>query len=51
MSTPESNPVTTVVKRPYEPPVLRTFGTVTALTQTTSRDGRTMDGGPNNVKT
>jgi hypothetical protein len=38
-------------RRPYEEPSLRTFGSVASLTQTISREGSAMDGGPNNIKT
>jgi hypothetical protein len=38
-------------RRPYRVPSLRVFGTVAAITATTSMDGQAMDGGPNNIKT
>ena len=38
-------------RRPYQPPVLRVFGSVTAITATLSMDGQLKDGGPNNIKT
>ena len=40
-----------VSRRPYREPVLRVFGSVAAITATTSMDGQQMDGGPNNIKT
>ena len=40
-----------VDRRPYRDPVLRVFGSVAAITATTSMDGQAMDGGPNNIKT
>ena len=38
-------------RRPYHEPVLRVFGSVTAITATNSMDGQLKDGGPNNIKT
>ena len=38
-------------RRPYQRPVLRVFGSVTAITATLSMDGQAKDGGPNNIKT
>jgi hypothetical protein len=40
-----------VNRRPYRHPSLRVFGSVAAITATTSMDGNAMDGGPNNIKT
>ena len=39
------------VKKRYQPPTLRVFGTVAAITATLSMDGQAKDGGPNNLKT
>ena len=38
-------------RRPYQQPVLRVFGSVTAITATNSMGGQLKDGGPNNIKT
>jgi hypothetical protein len=38
-------------RREYQPPVLRVFGSVTAITATSAMDGQLKDGGPNNIKT
>jgi hypothetical protein len=38
-------------RRPYRVPSVRVFGTVAAITATTSMGGQQMDGGPNNIKT
>jgi len=38
-------------RRPYHQPVLRVFGSVTAITATVSMGGQLKDGGPNNIKT
>jgi len=39
------------LRRPYEQPTLRVFGSVSAITSAFSRDMGAMDGGPNNLKT
>ena len=52
MTTPRMESThATPARRPYEEPTLRTFGSVTALTQALSTTGKAMDGGPNNLKT
>lgn len=38
-------------RKPYEPPSLRVFGSVAAITAQFSRDMGSKDGGPNNFKT
>jgi hypothetical protein len=44
-------PSTSGARRPYEKPTLRVFGSVAAITATTSMAGQAKDGGPNNIKT
>ena len=39
------------LRRPYEQPALRVFGSVSAITSAFSREMGAMDGGPNNLKT
>ena len=38
-------------RRPYHTPVLRVFGSVTAITATVDMRGQLRDGGPTNTKT
>jgi hypothetical protein len=38
-------------RKPYRPPALRVFGSVTAITASLNKDGQLKDGGPNNLKT
>jgi hypothetical protein len=53
MSTTDESkrPDTAAGRRPYEPPVLRVFGSVTEITASVSMSGSHKDGGPNNLKT
>lgn len=53
MSNPDEpkRPEPPVERRPYEPPVLRIFGSVTEITASVSMSGSQKDGGPNNLKT
>jgi hypothetical protein len=47
MDTDKTGPL---VKLPYRAPVLRVFGSVSAITETFAASGSTKDGGPNNTK-
>ena len=53
MSEPNERPTVAgpPERRPYRHPVLRVFGSVAAITATSSMDGQAKDGGPNNIKT
>ena len=50
MSTDQHQQDARPPRRPYQPPRLRVFGSVAALTATLTMGGSAMDGGPNNSK-
>ena len=51
MSNPSESQPPPEGRRPYRQPILRSFGSVTAITATNAMDGQAKDGGPNNIKT